>query len=74
VQVFRASLDAGAEPVCVFEESDERYNVSVSKSDDKKLIWIHSGAAMQNEMLYVSSSTPNEPFQVCCETHSFLSP
>lgn len=65
VQVFRASLDSGSEPECVFEDLDERYNVGISKSADKKLIWIHTGAAMQNEMLYVSSATPEEPFKVC---------
>ena len=63
--MFRASVDASIEPVCAFEDPDEKYHVSISKSVDKKLIWIHTGAAMQSEMLYVSSATPEEPFQVC---------
>jgi protease II len=64
MQVFRASLDFDYEPVCVFEEPDERYNVSIRKSADKKLIWIDTGASMQNEVLYVSSAAPSEPFKV----------
>jgi protease II len=64
MQVFRASIDAVSEPVCVFEESDERYNVSISKSADKKLMWINSAASMQNELLYVTSTAPSEPFKV----------
>lgn len=64
VQVFRASVDAGSEAVCVFEDLDERYHVSISKSGDKKLIWIQTGASMQNELLYVSTATPEDPFEV----------
>lgn len=64
MQVFRASVDAGTEPVCVFEDPDEKYFVGIHKSADKKLIWISSSAAMQNEMQYVPSATPEDPFKV----------
>ena len=63
--MWRTSLDGVSEPELVFEELDQRYTVSISKSTDRKLIWIASNAAMQNEMLYVPSASPTEPFKVC---------
>ena len=64
VQVYRHSLAEGAEPECIFHESDEKYYVTISKSADKKLILIHSAASMQNEIRFVASDNPQGDFQV----------
>lgn len=64
VQVYRHSLEPGAQPECIFEEKDEKYYVTISKTADKQLILIHAAASMQNEIRFLRSDTPGGDFQV----------
>eukprot|EP00892_Ulva_mutabilis_P011782 jgi/Ulvmu1/8977/UM005_0068.1 len=63
-QVYRHSLEAGAKPECIFQEDDEKFYVTLSKSADKKLILIHAAASMQNEIRFLLSDNPKGEFQV----------
>lgn len=64
MQVYRHSLEPGAQPECIFEESDEKYYVTISKTADKQLILIHAAASMQNEIRFLRSDDPQGVFQV----------
>lgn len=74
MQVYRHSLAAGAEPRCIFQEDDEKYYVTLSKSADKKLILIHAAASMQNEIRFLLSDDSEGDFQVLCSWHLIVLP
>jgi len=46
----------------VFEEPDERFYVEISKSKDKKYVFISSDSKMTSEVLYLSADKPGGKF------------
>jgi oligopeptidase B len=52
-QVFRQKLGTAGQAELVYEEPDERFNVSVGKSRDRKVIFIASGSATTDELRYL---------------------
>ena len=70
-QVWRHIL--GTDPkldVKVFEEEDEAYFVHVSKSRDRKLLYITCGSSVTNETRYVLADNPTAEFTVSLATVS----
>lgn len=47
----------------MFEELDEEYYVGIGKSRDEQLVYIVSGASLQNETRYIRADEPAAPFK-----------
>lgn len=64
-QVYKHTL--GADPKndkLVFEELDETFNVSISKTKSEKYILINSSSTLSSETRFIKADAPNEDFQV----------
>jgi oligopeptidase B len=61
-QVHRLAL--GHPPVLVFEEKDERFNLGVGRTSDRKYILLDSGSHTTNEVHILNASTPDDSFQL----------
>ena len=64
-KVFRHKLNTGSEKdVLVFNETDDTFNVSISKEKSRKYIVIGSGSTLTTEYRILSSDNPDGEFQV----------
>lgn len=67
-QVFRHVLSGPqSEDTLVFEEADERFNVGVGRTRDRKYLLIESGSHTTTEYRYVEASTPTLEFRIIAE-------
>ncbi len=57
-------LPLGGAPALVFEEKDERFNLGVGRSSDRKYILLESGSHTTNEIHILQSSTPDDAFRL----------
>ena len=64
-RVFRLVL--GEQPVEIFEEKDERFNVGVGRTRDRKFLMIESGSHTSSEYRFVNAATPAAEFQLLAE-------
>jgi oligopeptidase B len=64
-RVFRLALGEAA--VEIFEEKDERFNVGVGRTRDRKYLVIESGSHTTSEYRFVDGSTPAADFQLIAE-------
>ncbi len=55
--------DAKADPV-IFNEKDERYDVYVSRSRDRKYIWLDSGSHVTSESRFIPADAPTAEWTV----------
>ena len=55
--------DAAADPV-VFEEKDERYDVSVDRTRDGKYLWMQSESHVTTEVKFLAADTPNGDWKI----------
>jgi oligopeptidase B len=63
--VFRHRLgDRAAQDVVVYEEKDERFNVGVDKTRDRKYLLMESGSHTTSECRFLSAYTPEGEFRV----------
>lgn len=64
-KVFRHKLNTGSEKdVLVFNETDDTFNVSISKEKSRKYIVIGSGSTLTTEYRILNSDNPDGEFQV----------
>jgi len=61
-RVFRKSL--GAEPVEVFHEKDERFNVGVGRTRDRKYLLLEAGSHTTSETWVMNATDPTGAFRV----------
>lgn len=67
-RVFRHLLGETAEKdVLVYEEDDERFNVGVGRTRDRKYLILESGSHTTTEARYVEASTPTGEFRIVAE-------
>jgi oligopeptidase B len=67
-RVLRHALGAAADTdVLVFEEKDERFNVGVGRSRDRKYLFIEVGSHTTSEYRFVDASTPTAEFRLLAE-------
>lgn len=67
-QVFRHTLgQPTASDTLIYEESDERFNVGVGRTRDRKYLLIESGSHTSSEYRYVEANTPTEEFRLIAE-------
>ena len=63
--LFRHRLgDAAAQDVVVYEEKDERFNLGVGKTRDRKYLLMEAGSHTTNELRFLSAETPEGEFQI----------
>jgi oligopeptidase B len=64
-KVFRHKLDTdAAADVLVFNETDDTFNLSISKEKSRKYIVIGSGSTLTTEYRFLNSDTPEGEFEV----------
>jgi oligopeptidase B len=64
-KVFRHTLNSDTkEDVLVFNETDDTFNVSISKEKSRKYIVIGSGSTLTTEYRILNSDNPNGDFEV----------
>jgi len=64
-KVFRHKLNTGSEKdVLVFNETDDTFNVSISKEKSRKYIVIGSGSTLTTEYRILNSDNPDGEFEV----------
>lgn len=64
-QVWRHEL--GTDPAAdelIFEEADERFYLSVDLGRDERYLYIHAGSKVTDEVWFVESARPTDPFRV----------
>ncbi len=64
-QVWRHEL--GTDPTAdelIFEEADERFYLSVDLGRDERYLYVHAGSKVTDEVWFVESDRPTEPFRV----------
>ncbi|SEC48676.1 S9 family peptidase [Terriglobus roseus] len=67
-RVLRHTLGAAADTdVFVFEEKDERFNVGVGRSRDRKFLFLEVGSHTTSEYRFVDAMTPTAEFQLLAE-------
>lgn len=67
-QIFRHALgDTAAQDTLVYEDTDERFNVGVGRTRDRKYLLIESGSHTTSEYRYVEADTPTEEFRIIAE-------
>ena len=67
-QVLRHTLGAtAAQDTLVYEESDERFNVGVGRTRDRKYILIECGSHTTTEYRYVEADLPTMEFRILAE-------
>jgi oligopeptidase B len=64
-RVFRLVL--GEQPIEIFEEKDERFNVGVGRTRDRKFLMIEIGSHTSSEYRFVDAATPAAEFQLLAE-------
>ncbi len=57
-------LNIGQPPVLVFTEPDERFNLGVGRTSDRKYILLDSGSHTTNEIHILESATPEDAFRL----------
>jgi oligopeptidase B len=57
-------LALGGSPVLVFEEPDERFNLGVGRTRDRKYILLEAGSHTTNEVHLLEASTPDDSFRL----------
>jgi|CXWL01.1.fsa_nt_gi oligopeptidase B len=57
-KIFRHTVGTTGADDLVYEEKDVLFGVSISRSRDKKMFFMASGAATMNEVRYLSADTP----------------
>jgi oligopeptidase B len=63
--LFRHRLgDAAANDVVVYEEKDERFNLGVGMTRDRKYLLMEAGSHTTNECRFLSAETPEGEFQI----------
>ena len=63
--LFRHRLgDAAAQDVVVYEEKDERFNLAVGKTRDRKYLLMETGSHTTSECRFLSAETPEGEFKV----------
>ena len=63
VHRHEVGTDAATDPL-VFNEKDERFDVSVGRMCDGKYLLLESGSHITSEVKFVSAATPAAPFTV----------
>lgn len=64
-KIYRHILgDNVANDVCVYEETDDTFDVFVYKTKSKKFICIGASATLTSEYRFVSADTPNDHFKI----------
>jgi oligopeptidase B len=67
-RVLRHTLGGAAgTDVLVFEEKDERFNVGVGRSRDRKFLFLEVGSHTTSEYRFVDATTPTAEFQLLAE-------
>ena len=67
-RVYRHPLGSNAaNDTLVFEEADERFNVGVGRTRDRKYLLIECGSHTTSEYRYVEANTPEQPFRLLAE-------
>jgi oligopeptidase B len=61
-QLHRLAL--GQSPVLVFEEKDERFNLGVGRTSDRRYILLESGSHTTNEIHILEAATPEDAFRL----------
>ena len=61
-QLYRATVDKTAEPVLVFEEEDERFNISVGRTRDGKYLILAAGSHITSEARVLDAANPTGEF------------
>ncbi len=61
-QLHRLAL--GQTPVLVFEEPDERFNLGIGRTTDRKYILLDIGSHTTNEVRFLDASAPENNFQL----------
>src|ERR1700678_4546880 len=63
--LFRHRLgDASAQDVVVYEEKDERFNLGVGITRDRKYLLLEAGSHTTNDCRFLSAETPQGEFQI----------
>jgi oligopeptidase B len=62
-KVFKYDLDSGKNTL-VYEEKDEKRDISISKSFSKKYIFINNESTLSSEIEYIPSDKPEEKFKI----------
>lgn len=62
-RIYRYEVDSGISTL-VYEEKDEKREVSVSKTLTKKFIILNSSSTLSSEILYLASDKPKDKFKV----------
>jgi oligopeptidase B len=63
--LFRHRLgDAAANDVLVYEEKDERFNLGVGRTRDRKYLLMEAGSHTTSECRFLSAETPEGVFQI----------
>ncbi len=64
-QVFRHTLgQSQASDTLVFEESDERFNVGIGRTRDRKYLLLECGSHTTSECHYIEANTPTAAFRL----------
>ncbi|AFL87680.1 protease II [Terriglobus roseus DSM 18391] len=67
-RVLRHTLGTAADAdVLIFEEKDERFNVGVGRSRDRKYLFLEVGSHTTSEYRFVDAATPTAEFQLLAE-------
>lgn len=62
-QLWRFSLATGEETL-VFEEPDERYNLSLSRTRDGRYLLLHIGSHITSELRFLAADQPLDEWQI----------
>ncbi|HEX4156784.1 MAG TPA: S9 family peptidase [Acidobacteriaceae bacterium] len=62
-----SNVEVFHEPVLVFEEKDERFNLGVGRTHDRKYLLLDIGSHTTSESWFLSASTPEANFQRIAE-------
>ena len=61
-RLWRATADSPAAPVEIFHEPDERFNLGVGRTRDRKFFLLEAGSHTTSEARFLSTETPNAAF------------
>ncbi len=61
-RLFRHTLGKGGNPVEVFHEADERFNLGVGRTRDRRYLLLDIGSHTTSESWYLDTSTPQASF------------
>ena len=67
-RVFRHKLgDPASADIIIFQEPDERFNVGVGRTRDRKFLFIEAGSHTANEYRFLPSNQPEVPLTLIAE-------